>query len=162
MKKILMSLFVASMFLVSFGFVAANGFDEFGYNYKARIFVGIADGFDGFFDGKLWGDPTYANDYLVVKWSKDWELACDLGLSCEGAWYKYEFNGMVPNGSGAVWIQRLEWTNSCNGVPNGEILPDGGYCLWGTYKVIMDQGKDPNYSPGHIWGVHAIPTGNGN
>jgi len=47
-----------------------NGFDKFGYNYPARIFVGAADGVDRVLDGAFLGDPTYANDHLVMKWSK--------------------------------------------------------------------------------------------
>ena len=43
-----------------------KGFDQFGYNYKARIFVGAADGVDRSLDGRVWGDTTYANDHLVV------------------------------------------------------------------------------------------------
>ncbi len=52
-----------------------QGFDEFGYNYTARIFVGPADGVDRNLDGKVWGDPTYANDRLKMVWSKAWDDA---------------------------------------------------------------------------------------
>jgi hypothetical protein len=52
-----------------------GGFDEFGYNYQARVFVGKADGVDRVLDNAVWGDPTYANDWLVMKWSKAWDDA---------------------------------------------------------------------------------------
>lgn len=52
-----------------------GGFDEFGYDYLARIFVGAADGVDRNLDGRVWGDPTYGNDHLVMKWSKAWDSA---------------------------------------------------------------------------------------
>lgn len=55
------------MVLLSIGTVIAAGFDEFGYNYQARVFVGKADGVDRILDGKVWGDSTYANDWLVMK-----------------------------------------------------------------------------------------------
>jgi hypothetical protein len=66
---------------------AQGGFDEFGYNYKARVFVGKADGVDRVLDGKVWGDPAYANDHLVMKWSKAWDDAfprCTLDSRCLG------------------------------------------------------------------------------
>ena len=37
---------------------AYGGFDEFGYNYKAKVFVGIGDGVDRGLDGLMWGDAT--------------------------------------------------------------------------------------------------------
>lgn len=33
--------------------VAGGGFDEFGYNYGARVFAGKADGVDRVLDGKV-------------------------------------------------------------------------------------------------------------
>jgi len=35
-----------------------TGFDEFGYNYQARLFSGLADGVDRVLDGKVWGEPN--------------------------------------------------------------------------------------------------------
>src|SRR5450756_990472 len=53
--------------------VVPKGFDEFGYNDAARVFVGLADGVDRKLDGLVWGDPTYAKDHLVMKWNKAWD-----------------------------------------------------------------------------------------
>jgi len=78
MKKLIALLgvlLVFSMFPRVFAAGDNGGFDEFGYNYKARVFVGRADGVDRVLDGKVWGDPTYANDWLVMKWSKAWDDA---------------------------------------------------------------------------------------
>ena len=76
--------------------IAGGAFDEFGYNYAARIFVGRADGVDRVLDGAVWGDPTYANDHLVMKWSKGWDDARFHGVPWgPDAWEDNEWNGMV-------------------------------------------------------------------
>src|SRR3990172_7319542 len=83
---------------------AEKGFDEFGYNYEARIFVAEADGVDRMLDSTVWGDPTYANDHLVMKWSKAWDAARFEGAAwtCE-AWTTNQWNGMMPDGSQSTW-----------------------------------------------------------
>ena len=58
---------ISLVFLMTAVSVSA-GFDQFGYNYQARIFVGSADGVDRTLDEAVWGDSTYANDNLVMKW----------------------------------------------------------------------------------------------
>jgi len=45
---------IVAVMLLSMGTVmAAGGFDEFGYNYQARVFVGKADGVDRNLDGTV-------------------------------------------------------------------------------------------------------------
>ena len=75
---------------------AKGGFDQFGYNYQAMVFVGPADGIDKVLDGKVWGDSTYANDRLVMKWSK--VLMVPLGHRMLGR----TTNGMVKSRAEAV------------------------------------------------------------
>ena len=103
MKKSIIFLLVLGL-SVGAGIALAGGFDQFGYNYGARIFVGKADGVDKTLDGKVWGDPTYANDRLVMKWSKGWDDARFNGAPWTAdAWEDNEWNGKVPGGSGEVW-----------------------------------------------------------
>jgi len=70
-KSLFLITMMIAFFLTTSSTTAAKpddkGFDEFGYNYQARIFVGSADGVDRLLDGKVWGDPTYANDHLKMK-----------------------------------------------------------------------------------------------
>jgi hypothetical protein len=136
---------------------ADNGFDEFGYNYKARVFVGKADGVDRVLDGKVWGDPTYANDWLVMKWSKAWDDARFNGAPwTPDAWCDNEWNGMVPGGSREITHYKIIWVG-----PELESSPywrAGGYTVWSEFEVIMDQGV---IGGAHYWGAHAIPTGYG-
>jgi len=73
MKKtnVMASLFlILILSIISVPLAVSGGFDEYGYNYQAMIFVGSADGVDRDLDGAVWGDPVYANDILVMKWSK--------------------------------------------------------------------------------------------
>jgi hypothetical protein len=138
------------------GLVGDAGFDEFGYNYAARIFSGPADGVDRVLDGKVYGDPTYANDHLVMKWSQAWDDARFHGAPwTSDAWENNEWNGAVPGGSGEVWHYKIVWFGDCVDLSP---LPDGGYCFWKQFDVIMDQGTDPG---GHSWYAHAVPTGYG-
>ena len=135
---------------------AGGGFDEFGYNYQARLFVGPADGVDQVLDGTVWGDPAYANDHLVMKWSKAWDDArFNAAPWTSDAWENNEWNGAFPDGSGEVWHYKIQWVGDCT---DGEYFDDGGYCIWGQFEVIMDQGTADGE---HIWFAHAIPNGYG-
>jgi hypothetical protein len=138
--------------------IAGGGFDEFGYNYAARIFVGRADGVDRVLDGTVWGDPTYANDHLVMKWSKGWDDARFHGVPWgPDAWEDNEWNGMVPGGSGEICHYKIVWVGGSCGA-DGNPLPNGGYCIWGQFEVIMDQ---CTIDGEHIWNAHVAPCGYG-
>ncbi|MBI5199239.1 MAG: hypothetical protein HZA09_04395 [Nitrospirae bacterium] len=139
------------------GSPAKGGFDEFGYNYQARVFVGAADGVDRKLDGKLWGDPTYANDHLVMKWSKAWDDARFYGAPwTPDAWTDNEWNGQAPGGSGEVWHYKIVWVGSQ--LQNSPYWRDGGYAIWGQFEVIMSQGTVANQ---HFGDAHATPNGYG-
>lgn len=149
---------VAATLLLAMGtIVSAAGFDQYGYNYQARIFSGGADGVDRLLDGKVWGDPTYANDRLVMKWSKGWNDARFNGAPwTPEAWEGNEWNGAVPGGSGEVWHYKIIWVGS--ELQNSQYWKGGGYPIWGQFEVIMDQGTSGGQ---HSWFAHAIPTGYG-
>lgn len=147
--------FVFSIFAIPAS--AGGGFDQFGYNYNARLFSGAADGVDKSLDGAVWGDPTYANDHLVMKWSKAWDDARFNGepWTCD-AWEDNEWNGQVPGGSSETWHYKIVWvgpelqTSSC--------WEEGGYPIWGQFEVIFSQGTAGGE---HIWDTHANPSGYG-
>lgn len=142
--------------------VVSVGFDTFGYNDCARIFNGT---------GSSWslaaGLPAdylgvYAPDKLVMKWNAAWDACNADGTpeNCAGAWTDNEWNGKIAGGSGEVWHYKIKWVSPCGA--DYTPLPDGGYCIWGSYEVLMDQGQDPNIGPGHLWFAHAKPNGYGN
>lgn len=136
----------------------ADAFDEFGYNDVANIFNGAADGVDRALDGKVWGDPTYANDHLVMKWNRAWET-CNANrtpANCTGAWINNEWNGQVEGGSGESWHYKIVWVGSCGAA--GTPRPDGSYCIWNEYAVLMSQGSVDGT---HFWDAHAKPNGLG-
>ncbi len=173
MKKL--SILIAAMVLIITTFamvvpVSASqpedkGFDEYGYNYQARIFVGIGE---DWYRGKigstlgpwqegqefLW-DETYGRDHLVMKWSKAWDDArfqeAEWGPR---AWSTNEWNGMFPDGSGETWHYTNIWVGP--DLENSPYWREGGYAIWGQFEVILSHGTVDGE---HIWDAHAIPTG---
>lgn len=140
--------------------MAAGGFNQYGYNYGARVFSGAADGVDRNLDGTVWGDPTYASDHLVMKWNKAWDDCNANGYDnpqyCAGAWVTNEWNGMAPDGSQENWHYKIIWVGSA-----GQASPywvDGGYSVWGNYEVISDYGINKTTHQ-HLVYAHGIPNG---
>ncbi len=138
----------------------ADGFNQYGYNYVARIFNGT---------GTSWClaknlSPAclgiYSPDKLVMKWNAEWDRGNDEGWLNPpyNAWTDNEWNGK-KGGSGAVWHYKIVWTGPCGA--DYTPLPNGSYCIWGQFAVLMDQGSDPNYGPGHLWFARANPNGYG-
>jgi hypothetical protein len=136
----------------------ATGYDALGYNRCAGVFNGAADGTDGILDGKLWGGTAYAADRLLMKWNRAWDLCNDVRTpdNCAGAWLSNEWNGQVTGGSGETWHYKFKWVGNCDATPS--LVPDGGYCIWGEYAVILSQGTAGQ----HFWDAHANPAGFGN
>ena len=161
MKKLItLSVLAVSFFVVFGGSVSAKGFDEFGYNDTARMFQGSADGVDRNLDGTVWGDPAYANDHLVMKWNRAWDLCNENGYDdpefCLGAWTTNGWNGMMPDGSQSNWHYKIIWVGSA--AENSEYWVPGGYSIWGNYEVISDHGVDAS---GHQVYAHGVPNGLG-
>ena len=159
MKRV--ALFIASVGLlgaIGAAPATAGGFDQYGYNYTARIFVGAADGSDRTLDGKVWGDPTYANDHLVMKWSKAWNDARFNGAPwTTDAWVTNEWSGRNPDGSGWTEHFKAVWVGDC--VTNPDLVPAGGYCIWGQFAAITDFGMDPDNQ--RYVAAKAVPAGLG-
>ena len=149
---------VASASVTTCAHTTSPGFNACGYNYGARVFSGVADGVDGTLDGAVWGDPTYANDHLVMKWNAAWD-ACnangyDNATYCAGAWVTNEWNGMVPGGSGVTEHVKIIWVGSATEASSYWV--DGGASIWGNYEVLMDQGMQNGV---HYVNTFATPNG---
>jgi hypothetical protein len=140
------------------------GFNQFGYNYQARIFNGtftdwcLAKG-----NGTI--EPWcanyiqgYENDKLVMKWNAAWDACNEENTpdACTGAWLDNESNGMMPDGSGETWHYKFVWIEE----PCTDYAPldNGGYCIWGHYEVIFSQGTAGGE---HFWDALAKPAGYG-
>ena len=142
---------------------SGGGFDQFGYNRTARIFNGPATGWclQRGFQANCLG--IYSPDKLVMKWNAEWDRGNAEGWTDPNgyaAWEDNEWNGNVKGGSGAVWHYKIKWVG--NYVADPSLIPEGGYGIWGQFAVIMDQGRDPSYGPGHLWFARAKPNGYGN
>jgi len=136
----------------------ARGFNEFGYNYCARNFVGVFGGWCAKNNGD-WtcGGSDYANDHLVMKWNAEWDRGNAEGWTKPpyAAWEDNEWNGMRPGGSRYTEHFKTKWSAECV----AGVTPVGSYCIWGQFEVLMDQGMDPDHL--HWWAAHATPTGYG-
>jgi hypothetical protein len=165
LKKLLGVAFgILTLFLFVTPIFAKGGFNEFGYNYQARIFNGTGwswcmskVGDEAWCEAYL-GD--YRDDKIVMKWNAEWDRGNAEGWNNPpyDAWENNEWNGM-KDGSGAVWHYKIVWVGNCVADPG--LVPEGGYCIWGQFATIMDHGIDPSYGPGHFWFAHANPTGYG-
>ena len=128
------------------------GYDQFGYNYQARLFNGTYDSSDRVLDGKYQGVAAdYADDSLIMKWSEDWlsNQDCnddgkldrgDSGTSMgwltnhiEGDYldalgdshhYTYEVKIVFDNGAACAAAQST--------------------CEWGLYNIIQEVYNDPD------------------
>lgn len=148
---------------------SVNGFNEFGYNYTARNFVGTGS---SWCQGKLGLNKddcdaymgAYANDNLVMKWSKAWDDARFHGAPwTPDAWVDNEWNGQVPNGSGVSEHVKVIWI----GLPADSFNPlwrDGGSAIWGEFETIFDHyvcSPDNLLCPTNPWQAKAVPAGYG-
>lgn len=138
-----------------------TGYNEFGYNYTARIFNGTGESWS--LAKELPADylGAYAKDKLVMKWNAEWDRGNAEGWAKPpyNAWENNEWNGKVAGGSGAVWHYKIVWVGDYNADPS--LVPAGGYGIWGQFVTIMDHGTDPSSGPGNLWFAHANPTGYG-
>lgn len=134
-----------------------NGFNEYGYNYNARIFSGTGSSWCLARGASATCLGDYSNDKLIMKWNAEWDRgnAENWANPPYNAWENNEWNGNVENGSGTVWHYKIDWSQIC---ADGGTPTDGGYCIWGQFEVLMDQGTDPS---GHTWFAHAKPAGYG-
>lgn len=144
------------------GQMGDNGFDQYGYNKTARIFSGTGMSWCmGKFGDETWCTGylgPYAQDKLVMKWNAEWDRGDAEGWTggSYDAWENNEWNGMVPGGSGEVWHYKIVWVGDCTADPT--LVPEGGYCIWGQFAGIMDQGTSFGE---HFWLAHAVPSGYG-
>ena len=138
--------------LTSDGEVIVTGYDQWGYNYQARIFNG---GYCDAYRNADWCQP-YVNDELIMKWNDAWLSNQD----CDGDGLldrHYGFDSYI--GSGA-WL-----TNHQKGVYEGA---DGQTCKWEYFVKIVAVSTDDVLTDGiwytadgteigpEIWGEFAI------
>ena len=139
-----------------------NGFDQWGYNRTARIFSGTGWSWCmQKFNSESYCQTYYgpwANDQLIMKWNAEWDRGNAEGWANPpyDAWENNQWNGMAPGGSGEVWHYKFVWVGPCGAY--GTPLPNGGYCIWGQFAVILSQGTSDGI---HVWDAHGVPSGYG-
>lgn len=124
------------------------GFDQYGYNYQAHLFVGTFDSVDRQIDGTYYGTTgDFVNDALIMKWSDAWLASVDcnhdgkldrglvdgqVGGTSRG-WLTNEINGDYSDASGThhyTEFTKIVWVG-----PGGD--------LWGEYTILQDVYNDP-------------------
>jgi len=128
----------------SFGNTIRAGYDKFGYNYQAHIFVGTYDSSDRVLDGLYQGSGNaIADDKLIMQWSDDWISNRD----CDG-------DGKLDRGIAGVsrgWLTNhvtgdfdsdpldLNFSEDAKYTKFVKIVYVGpGGTLWGQYKILQD------------------------
>jgi len=139
-----------------------GGFDDAGYNRTARIFNGTGwswcmDKVNNAAYCTAYLGP-YADDMLLMKWNAEWDRgnAENWNNPPYDAWTSNDWNGAFSGGSGSVWHYKFVWVGDC--VADPTLVPAGGYCIWGQFATIMDQGTDGG---AHYWYARATPSGYG-
>jgi hypothetical protein len=127
------------------------GYDQYGYNYQARMFNGTYDSVDRKLDGKYWGSGgDYVDDHLSMKWSEAWLANVD----CDGDG-KLDRGLVDGNVSG---VSRGWLTNHVEGDydSNSDGSEDAHYTyfskivwvgpggsLWGSFEKVQEVYNDP-------------------
>lgn len=132
----------------SVGNTVEVGYDQYGYNYQARMFNGTYDSSDRNLDGTYWGSTgDFVDDKLIMKWSDAWLANVD--CNADGKLDRGLVNG-VPDGISKGWL-----TNQINGDyldANGNqhytwfdkiVWTGPGSPLWGQYTIIQEVANDP-------------------
>lgn len=125
------------------------GFDQFGYNYQAHLFVGTYDSVDRNLDGTYWGSTgDYVDDKLSMKWSDDWLANRD----CDGN-EKLDRGSAVPYGTSQGWLTNQvvgDYDSDGNGTQDARytyfvkiVWVGPGGSLWGEYEIIQEVYNDP-------------------
>jgi len=135
MKKKL-CIFVAFLVFVSMSLVSAKpeqvGFDEYGYNYNARLF----NGWYGYYDRNItggWVSGT-GDAWLIMKWSKDWipmeDEPVGAWVTNHWIWYSNDYNESTWYG----WATRVQWNENTH--PNAKYRIE-------EFMKIMKVSDDP-------------------
>lgn len=126
-----------------------GGFDMYGYNYDARLYIGWYLDYD-----RYAADGT-GDAWLIMKWSDDWVIQGDCPV---GAWVTNHFVWYSDDYAEDTWFgwdTRATWNN--------EVTPDTEYVVEEFMKV-MRVSDDPEawaeYEAGGAFGVWgAYPSG---
>ncbi|MFC1720739.1 hypothetical protein ACFL0K_00585 [Patescibacteria group bacterium] len=197
-KKILIAFFSALMFMGlpalagdlcqtiksgaivgSDGNIVEVGYDQWGYNYQARMFNG---GYCNAYRDASWCHE-YADIDLMMKWNDAWLSNMDCGFDGtldrhrgyntyidSGAWLTNHQSGEVEvNGKMRKWtyfVKIIAVTSEDTQSGGNWYRPDGtliGPVIWGSFATVQEVSNDPsNGQKGVLYKAPAGGTGLGN
>jgi hypothetical protein len=156
------------------GSLITTGYDEWGYNYQARLFNGFYC--DAYRDA-AWCQP-YKNDQLMMKWNDAWlsNKDCDgdgkldrhYGLPSykgSGAWLTNHMWGEYPDGTKWNYFVKIVaapadatsvdgFWYTANGVKIGPVI-------WGEFAIIQEVSNDPYLGDHGLLSKSEAPLGFG-
>jgi hypothetical protein len=120
--------------LASDGSVITTGFDKWGYNYQAHMFLG---GYCDAYRDAAWCQD-YKEDQLLMKWNDAWLSNQD----CDGDGLLDRHYGFLTYKGSGAW---------CTNHQSGEYKDDdGNVCKWNYFVKIVAVPEDAN-KIGSIW-----------
>jgi len=155
------------------GTLITPGYDQWGYNYQAHMFLGLYDNY-----ARPNPPVTESDTFLMMKWNDAWLSNKD----CDGDGLldrHYGFESYI--GSGA-WLTNHMWGTYEDGThwdyfckivaaPADATLVDGtwytadgteiGPTIWGAFAVIQEVSNDPYLDEHGILSLYPAPTGFG-
>lgn len=158
MKKVLV-IFLVGVLMVSNFVFAGNldkGFNEFGYNYNARIFNGTMN---QYYSARAWSTPEHEYGInLIMKWSKNFVIQG----SNEGSWLTNHFTwytndyeddatyyGYMDVNNGEVkyrveeFIKMKSYIDEPDNIEELEVI-------WGNFIITMDHIKVYDVETGEL------------
>lgn len=131
------------------------GYDQWGYNYQAHMFNGLAVNYT-----RPSTPATEGLDNLIMKWSDEWisNLDCnndsklDRGLNKETGtadgvskgWLTNHYEGDYEGTDGELhhytYFCKIVWVGPA---PSGGTDPWAGKRIWGVYAIIEEVNNDP-------------------
>ncbi len=115
------------------GVFGQGGFDEFGYNYDARLF----NGWYGYYDRSIEGGWVLGTGdaWLNMKWSEDWVPMDDEPV---GAWCTNHFTWFSEDYDAATWFgwyTRIAWDDHCAVPSTVEVVNDVETTNYADYEA---------------------------
>ena len=173
------------------GSTLSVGYNEWGYNYQARIFNGLwCDYHPTYRSGGAnhdWCMENMGNVELMMKWSDEWlsnkdcnkDNALDRGYSCDpinagssgclGAWLTNHERGIYEGDNGEICnynyfvkiVAAPENATVTDGIWYAEDGTEIGEVIWGAYAIIQKVSYDPCAEEKGILYKSPSPTGFG-
>ena len=156
------------------GNLLTTGYDQWGYNYQARLFNGTYC--DAYRDA-AWCQP-YADIELMMKWNDGWlsnrDCDGDSLLDRHPGYPSYKDSGAWLTNHQSGWVEvngkKRKWTYFVKivAIQSGDNLVDGkwyrggveiGPAIWGQFAIVQQVSNDP--SAGEHGILYKSPLGPG-